>query len=220
MKRGCCISNFLLSKHFRPDFEFKTMLPFDLYLQMGFDHIVSGNLKGIDHIMFLVALCAVYRTAQWRNVLVLVTAFTIGHSVTLALSTLNIVIIPSRIIKFLVPVTILLTSLGNIFLKQPEKGHARLWKNYLAALFFGFIHGMDFSNYLKALVGEFMDLLVPLFAFNLGIELGQLLIVAGIFATSFVALDLLKFKHREWNLFISGAAAGMAFLSLMENKLW
>lgn len=88
------------------------------------------------------------------------------------------------------------------------------------ALFFGFIHGMDFSNYFKALIGEFGSIFQPLLAFNLGIELGQILVVIGIFILAFVALTLLRFKPREWNLFISGAAAGMSLISMIENRFW
>ena len=88
------------------------------------------------------------------------------------------------------------------------------------ALFFGLIHGMDFSNYFKALIMDPSDILVPLLGFNIGIELGQLLIVLCIVGIAFLFLNLLKVKHREWNIFISGAAAGMSLLSMLENPFW
>ena len=194
------------------------MLPFHFYLKLGFEHI--SNLAGYDHIMFLVALCAVYNVSQWRHVLILVTAFTIGHSVTLSLATFDILTIPSAIIKFLIPVTIFLTAINNVFSPPPNTQSPKIRRNYFMALFFGFIHGMDFSNYFKALIGEFGSIFQPLLAFNLGIELGQLLVVIGIFILAYLALTLLKFKHREWNLFISGAAAGMSLISMIENKFW
>ena len=194
------------------------MLPFHFYLKLGFEHI--SNLAGYDHIMFLVALCAVYNVSQWRHVLILVTAFTIGHSVTLSLATFDILTIPSAIIKFLIPVTIFLTAINNVFAPPPNTQSPKIRRNYFMALFFGFIHGMDFSNYFKALIGEFGSIFQPLLAFNLGIELGQLLVVIGIFILAYLALTLLKFKPREWNLFISGAAAGMSLISMIENKFW
>ena len=194
------------------------MLPFHFYLKLGFEHI--SNLAGYDHIMFLVALCAVYNVNQWRHVLILVTAFTIGHSVTLSLATFDILTIPSAIIKFLIPVTIFLTAINNVFAPPPNTQSPKIRRNYFMALFFGFIHGMDFSNYFKALIGEFGSIFQPLLAFNLGIELGQLLVVIGIFILAYLALTLLKFKPREWNLFISGAAAGMSLISMIENKFW
>ena len=177
-------------------------------------------MAGYDHIMFLVALCAVYNVGQWRHVLILVTAFTIGHSVTLSLAKFDILTIPSAIIKFLIPVTIFLTAINNVFSPPPDTSSPKIRMNYFMALFFGFIHGMDFSNYFKALIGEFGSVFQPLLAFNLGIELGQLLVVIGIFILAYVALTLLKFKPREWNLFISGAAAGMSLISMIENKFW
>ncbi|MCG8321941.1 MAG: HupE/UreJ family protein [Cytophagales bacterium] len=194
------------------------MLPFHFYLKLGFEHI--SNLAGYDHIMFLVALCAVYNVSQWRHVLILVTAFTIGHSVTLSLATFDILTIPSAIIKFLIPVTIFLTALNNVVSPPPDTTSPKIRRNYFVALFFGFIHGMDFSNYFKALIGEFGSIFQPLLAFNLGIELGQILVVIGIFILAFVALTLLRFKPREWNLFISGAAAGMSLISMIENRFW
>lgn len=194
------------------------MHPFPFYLTLGFEHI--SNLAGYDHILFLVALCAIYRIEQWRNILVLVTAFTIGHSVTLVLASLDAFSIPSSLIKFLIPTTILLTALHNVFNRQAAEKTSKMSRNYLMALFFGFIHGMDFSNYFKALIMDPSDIAVPLLGFNLGIELGQLLVVLFIVGIAFLLLNVVKVKHREWNLFISGVAAGMALLSMLENKFW
>ena len=194
------------------------MPSFDFYIKLGFQHI--SNLAGYDHILFLVALCAVYRIEQWRKILILVTAFTIGHSVTLILVSLDIFSIPSKFIKFLIPLTIFLTALHNVIgHDRPEKA-IKMKRNYAMALFFGLIHGMDFSNYFKALIMDPSDIVIPLLGFNVGIELGQLLIVFFIVGIAFLFLNILRVKHREWNLFISGAAAGMSFISLLENNFW
>ena len=194
------------------------MHPFQFYLQLGFEHI--SNLAGYDHILFLIALCAIYRAQQWKKILVLVTAFTIGHSVTLILASMDILTIPSKYIKFLIPVTIFVTALHNVMRSSVEDHKVKMGRNYAMALFFGFIHGMDFSNYFKALLMDPKTIFVPLLGFNLGIELGQLLVVFFIVLVAFVFLNILKIKPREWNLFISGAAAGMALLSILENKFW
>lgn len=194
------------------------MHPFEFYLKLGFEHI--SNLAGYDHILFLIALCAIYRIQQWRNILVLVTAFTIGHSVTLALVSLDIFTIPSNIIKFLIPATIFITAIHNVIGPNPAEDASRMNRNYVMALFFGFIHGMDFSNYFKALLMDPSDVLVPLLGFNLGIELGQLLVVFFIVGVAFLFLNVIGTKHREWNLFISGAAAGLSFISMLDNKFW
>jgi len=194
------------------------MHPFNFYLKLGFEHI--ADLAGYDHILFLVALCAVYRIEQWRKILLLVTAFTIGHSITLILVSLDIFSIPSHVIKFLIPLTIFLTALHNVVGSDKTAQRAAMKRNYGMALFFGLIHGMDFSNYFKALIMDPSDIVVPLLGFNIGIELGQLLIVFCIVGIAFLLLTVLRVKHRAWNLFISGAAAGISLVSILENTPW
>ena len=190
------------------------MYPFKFYLKLGFEHI--ANLNGYDHILFLVVLCAVYQISQWRNILILVTAFTIGHSITLFIVSLDFFSIPSRIIKLLIPVTILITSLQNVINIKQIENSSRMGKNYFMALFFGLIHGMDFSNYFKALIMSPDEIVIPLLGFNIGIELGQLLIVLFIVLISFIFLNFIKIKLLKWNLFISGAAFGISLISIME----
>lgn len=194
------------------------MQSFNIYVQLGFDHIL--NLAGYDHVLFLIALCAVYRIQQWRNILVLVTAFTVGHSVTLALASLDAFSIPSAIIKFLIPTTILITALHNVLSVTPSGTSTKMGRNYAMALFFGFIHGMDFSNYFKALLMDPSSIVLPLLGFNLGIEMGQLLIVLAIVGVAYFFIQVVGVKHRAWNIFISGMAAGMALLSMIENRFW
>ena len=194
------------------------MHPFEFYLKLGYEHI--SNLSGYDHILFLVALCAVYKIQQWKSILVLVTAFTIGHSFTLILVSLDIFNISSSLIKFLIPLTIFVTALYNVISVESLKKNTKMGRNYAIALFFGFIHGMDFSNYFKALIIDPSSIMVPLIGFNLGIELGQLLIVFIIVSLSYIFLSVIGIRHRDWNLFISGAAAGMSLISILENKIW
>ena len=194
------------------------MHPFSIYLQLGFDHI--SNLAGFDHILFLIALCAVYRIEQWRSIVILVTAFTIGHSVTLALTSLGSLAIPSSIIEFLIPTTILITAVHNLFGDERAGSSLRPGWNYVMALFFGFIHGMGFSNYFRALLMGESSIAIPLLGFNLGIELGQLLVVFFVVGVAFVFLNLIRVKHRDWTVFVSGAAAGMSLILMYENRPW
>ncbi len=194
---------------------------FSTYLELGFSHI--SDINAYDHILFLVALCAIYSLKEWKKILVLVTAFTIGHSITLALAALNIINFPSKIVEFLIPVTILITSLYNVFaptnMLENTTFNKKVSVNYFFALFFGLIHGMGFSNFLRSMLmpGQEEELIPQLLAFNIGVELGQLLIVAIILACSFVALHLFKAKQREWTLFVSGAAAGVALILMMDT---
>ncbi|MEL6864558.1 MAG: HupE/UreJ family protein [Bacteroidota bacterium] len=194
---------------------------FNTYLQLGFTHI--ADITAYDHIVFIIALCAIYRLSEWKHVLVLVTAFTVGHSITLALVILDLIQINTPLVEFLIPVTIFLTSIYNVIRPTNTANSKQYFRiNYAAALFFGLIHGMGFSNFLRAslMPGEESSLLYQLLAFNIGIELGQLIIVACILGASFLALDKRKIKQREWNLFVSGAAAGIALVLMLENKFW
>ena len=191
------------------------MNQFELYLKMGFEHI--ADVAAYDHIVFLVALCAIYSLKAWKEVLILVTAFTLGHSLTLALAVLDLIRFSPDVIETLIPVTILITCLYNvIFHKEEESLISRRW-HYLLALVFGLIHGMGFSNFLRSMLmpGEESQLLTQLLAFNLGVELGQIVIVLIILGLSFVLLEILKVKQLKWNLFVSGAAFGIAITLLL-----
>lgn len=187
---------------------------FELYLRLGFKHIVDIN--GYDHIIFILALCAGYSFNQFRKILILITAFTIGHTVTLALSTFKIILIPANIIEFLIPVTILITAISNLFIKN--KGNGQFI--YLVTLFFGLIHGLGFSNYLKGLLGNESSIITPLLSFNLGLEIGQILILSIYFLTLFLSMLIFKVNHKNWKIFISGAAFGIATILIIENKIW
>lgn len=189
---------------------------FFFFLKLGFEHI--SDLNGYDHMLFIIALCAVYQVGQWRNLLWLVTAFTIGHSVTLALATLQIVQISPDLIEFLIPVTILLSSLVNIYFEvRKSRKKAESWKTqYAIALGFGLIHGLGFSNYLRAMLGGEESILAPLLAFNIGLELGQLLILAVLLAITWVMINGVRLQQRDWVLLLSGGTAGAALLMILE----
>ncbi|MDX1953948.1 MAG: HupE/UreJ family protein [Chitinophagaceae bacterium] len=193
------------------------MQDFWIYFDMGKDHI--ADWKGYDHILFVLALCLRYSVADLKKVLVLVTAFTIGHSITLALSTLNYVDIPSDWIEFLIPVTILITALSNLGVKGFEF-KSRFPLIYFFALFFGLIHGLGFSNYLKSILGKNDNLVADLLAFNLGLELGQLMIVALAMLISWIFLQLFRVVRRTYLLFVSGAVFGIALIMTLERTPW
>ena len=192
-----------------------------MYINLGFQHI--SDLAGYDHILFLLALCAVYTIDQWRRLFLLVTAFTVGHSVTLALSSFGWVVIPSHIIEFLIPVTIFITALRNVVVRtsdQPTEAWNNMTGHYVVALCFGFIHGMGFSNYFRALMMDSSSITIPLLGFNLGIEIGQLLVVSIIVITASIVVKKARVQHHEWNLFISGAAAGISIILMNQTAFW
>ena len=190
------------------------MSQFEMYLRLGFQHII--DVHAYDHIVFVLVLCAGYSLNQISKVLILITAFTVGHSLTLALSTLNILSIPSDIVEFLIPATILVTALSNV-LPLRSNNHRFI---YVTTLFFGLIHGLGFSNYLKELMGRESNILTPLLAFNLGLELGQILILSGYFLILLATVYLFKVRHEFWRIYVSGAGFGIALILLIENKFW
>lgn len=190
------------------------MSTFSVYFSLGRDHI--ADINGIDHILFIVALCVRYQLSDWKKLLILITAFTIGHSITLALSVFNFVSISTEWIEFLIPVTIILTAFSNFFVKKFQF-REKFPLIYYLALFFGLIHGLGFSNYLKSLLGQSNNIVTELLAFNLGLEIGQLLIVACLLLTTFIATQLFSLNRREVMLFLSGAAMGLALQMCIER---
>lgn len=194
------------------------MSTFSVYLQIGFEHILDVN--GYDHILFVIALCTLYTFADWKKVLILVTAFTIGHSITLALSTFKLVNINTDLIEFLIPVTIFITAFANIVRRTKYLNQNKIQANYWFALFFGLIHGLGFSNYLKALMGKSSNIITQLFAFNVGLELGQIIIVMVFLIITSIISFLFNVKQRDWKLVISSAVGGIAVMLMMENTYW
>lgn len=189
------------------------------------DFLIEGawhiaDLQAYDHILFLIALAVVFEPSQWRKLITIVTAFTIGHSITLALVSLDVVLVPSKWVEFFIPLTILLTSLMNLLSLRRRISKTNMGVKFLVVLVFGFIHGMGFSPYLKMLVGKDQSIAQPLLAFNIGVELGQLLILLGFFIISGLIYGLTRAKHREWNIFILGGTTLMSIVLLIENWPW
>lgn len=192
---------------------------FALYFGLGKDHILD-YANGYDHILFVLALCAVYLVRDWKKILILVTAFTIGHSITLALATLNIINFSAEVIEFLIPLTIFITAAGNLFKKDQHTVGETIQINYFFALFFGLIHGLGFSNFLRALLGKNENIVSPLFAFNIGLEIGQIIVVVIFLGISFVLVDLLKVSRRDLRLVLSSAIAGIALVLMKDRIFW
>jgi hypothetical protein len=194
------------------------MSEFELYFGLGRDHILDYR-NGYDHILFVVALCAMYLVRDWRKLLILVTAFTIGHSITLALATLQLIPVDAALVEFLIPLTIFITAVSNIF-RSTEISERSTYINYGYALFFGLIHGMGFSNYLRSILGKDQSIVTQLFAFNVGLEFGQLIIVGIFLVIGFVLVDLFTVDRRDWKQVISSAIAGIALVLMKDKIFW
>lgn len=193
------------------------MNSFQLYFRLGWQHIL--DIQGYDHILFVLALCAVFIPRDWKKILILVTAFTLGHSLTLALATFNVITVRTDIIEFLIPVTIAITAFVTILKPRPSTGRG-IQLNYFFALFFGLIHGLGFSNYLRQLLGKEASLWQPLLAFNIGLEVGQIVIVATFLSLTSIFVGIAGISRREWTLVISSMVLGIALMLMLETKFW
>lgn len=190
---------------------------FLLYLRLGFHHI--ADLAGYDHILFVAALSIPYAPRDWRRLAVLVTAFTLGHSLTLALATLRLVAVRGAVVEALIPATILATALLT-FAPRTADGHGAVAhvprSRYLLAAVFGLIHGLGFSTYLRSLLGEEESIVLPLFAFNIGLELGQLMILSVVLAAGWLVARA-GLTRRRWEWLLAGVTAGLAVVLLIQR---
>jgi hypothetical protein len=196
---------------------------FAVYFRLGFEHI--ADIRGYDHILFIAALTVAYAPKEWRRLLILVTAFTVGHSITLALATVGAIKINTTLVEVLIPVTILITSVFNIVDSQAVEngrgvtGSARRHHTVLYALagVFGLIHGLGFSSFLRVVLGGEESIVLPLFAFNVGLEVGQILIVLALFALGALMTHIVRMTRRDWLLVVSGATAGIAITLILDR---
>jgi hypothetical protein len=189
------------------------MQDFLFYLNLGWEHIIS--LDALDHQLFVLALIAAYSYQDWKKILILVTAFTIGHSITLALSILDIFRFPSDWVEFLIPLTIVLTSLDNILMKN--KKQILMKTNYYLALIFGLIHGMGFANTARVMIAKSQSITIPLLGFNIGLELGQIVIVFAILIILFILLNVFKVNKKDWILFVSSGVFALSLKMALER---
>ena len=190
--------------------EFKTLF------EIGFDHIL--NYQALDHILFVFALTIIYEIKMLKKIIILITAFTVGHTITLILSTLNVINFDQKIIEFTIPLTIAITSINNI-ISRNKNLHKVGNTNYFIALFFGLVHGLGFSNYLKALlIGD--SILLELFAFNIGVEVGQIIIVIVFLLMSYFISKIFFSKKDEWVLFVSSLILGISITLIINAKFW
>ena len=192
------------------------MSDFSFYFRIGWQHIIGRD--ALDHQLFILALAAIYVIKEWKQVLILVTAFTIGHSVTLFLSVKEIITINSRWVEFLIPCTIIFTDITNLFLKKFTPKTIRI--NYFLALFFGLIHGLGFANTIRLALASDQSLGWGLFGFNVGLEAGQIIVVLIILMISFIVLSVFKANRREWVVFASGCAFSVALNTAIERWPW
>jgi hypothetical protein len=187
---------------------------FWIYLQLGFEHLTDWQ-QGYDHLLFIAALAALYDWKAWKKVVGLVTAFTLGHSLTLLLAGLGIIPFSADWVEFLIPITILLTALWNLGGLVGKKTESHFTLTYALTTTFGLIHGLGFANTARALIGKAQSLWVAILGFNIGVEMGQLLIVAVLFALVGIWTQVLKLDKKIW-----AAALSLLVAVLSAQLVW
>lgn len=184
------------------------MSNFSVYFLLGLEHIL--NWAALDHLLFLLSLTCVYLFSDYKKLLWLVTAFTLGHSITLALATLHLIQVNITWVEFLIPCTILIAAAAN-FLRK-ETGY-----KYGVVAAFGLIHGLGFSNYLQSLLGAESSIFIPLFAFNVGLEIGQITVVYTVLTFSMLVTQLGKWKQQTYIYVISGITIALVLPMIIER---
>ena len=189
------------------------MQDFGFYFGLGWEHIISAD--ALDHQLFIAALAAIYLWKDWKQVLILVTAFTIGHSLTLALSVFDVIRFDSKWVEFLIPCTIVITALSNLFQKKFTTRSIRI--NYGLALIFGLVHGMGFANSIRFILADDQNLGWSLFGFNVGLEAGQIVAVVVLLFLAYLVVNVLKVNRRDWVIFLSAAVFGLSLKMTLDR---
>jgi hypothetical protein len=183
------------------------------YFGLGWEHIISKD--ALDHQLFIAALAAIYLLQDWKQVLILVTAFTIGHSLTLALSVFDVIRFNSKWVEFLIPLTIVITALSNLFQKKFTPRSIRI--NYVLALLFGLIHGMGFANSIRFILADDQSIGWSLLGFNLGLEAGQVFVVTLLLILAYLIVTVFKVNRRDWVIFLSAGVFALSLKMVLER---
>ncbi len=195
------------------------MSEFMLYFKIGLNHVLDIN--GYDHVLFLIALTVPYAFKDWKRVLLLVTLFTVGHTLALILSVYEIVIIKASLVEFLIPITILVTAAFHLFTAGKSGKNESITFVAFVTLFFGVIHGLGFSNYFKTILpGSATDKLLPLLEFALGIEAAQIIVVIIVLLLSYIVQTFFRFSKRDWTLVMSAFVIGVVLPMIIKSDIW
>ena len=195
------------------------MSEFWIYFQIGLKHVLDIN--AYDHVLFLIALTIPYAFKDWKRILLLVTVFTVGHTLALLLSVFGIIAVKANIVEFLIPITILVTAVFHLFTAGKATKNESVNLIFFVTLFFGIIHGLGFSNYFKTILGGTpSSKLIPLLEFALGIEVAQLIVVFVVLIISYIVQTVFRFSKRDWALVMSAFVIGVVIPMIVESPIW
>ncbi len=184
-------------------------------VQYGLNHVLDIN--GYDHVLFLMVLTVPYVFKDWKRILILVSVFTIGHTLSLFLAAYDIANINSTLVEFLIPITILIVAVYNVFTASKKPKQERLGVLFISTLFFGLIHGLGFAREFKLFIGRTESKLVPLLEFALGIEIAQVIIVFIVLFIGFVSQTVFRFSRRDWMMVVSAMVVGMVIPMIINS---
>ena len=191
---------------------------FWLHINYGINHVL--NFKAYAHILFLLVLAVPYMFKDWSRILLLITMLTVGHAMSLLLAVYGIVSVNASLIRFLIPLTILIVALYNVFTAGKKAPSEKIGILFLSALFFGLIQGLSFLNKFKIVTGKQEDKLLPLLGIELGIELGQIIVVFVVLFLGFLCQTIFRFSKRDWIVVLSAIVVGMVIPMLINNNLF
>ena len=195
------------------------MSDFWIYFNIGLKHVL--DIYAYDHVLFLLALTVPYDFKDWKRILLLVSLFTLGHSLSLLLSVFNILILKVNIVELLIPITILVTALYNLITSGKSSKKDSITFIGIITVFFGIIHGLGFSNYFNSILGgKPTDKFIPLTEFALGIECSQIIVVILALSLSFMVQTLFKFSKRDWTLTMSAFIVGVVIPMIIQSEIW
>ncbi len=195
------------------------MSEFWIYFEIGMRHVL--DIRAYDHVLFLIALTVPYAFKDWKRVLILISIFTIGHTLALLLSVYGVVMVKAHLIEFLIPITILITAIFHLFTAGKSSKNESISIIGFVTLFFGIIHGIGFANYFKTLLsGSASDKLIPLLEFSIGIEAAQIIVVFVVLLLSYVVQTFFRFSKRDWILVMSSFVIGVVLPMIVESPIW
>jgi len=195
------------------------MSDFWIYVEIGLKHVL--DIKAYDHVLFLIALTVTHSFREWQRLLLLITLFTIGHTLALVLSVFDLISINENLVEFLIPITILITAVFNFIALKKTAAKGAIKSVAIITLFFGLIHGMGFSNYFKTILpGNSIEKVLPLFEFSIGIEAAQMTVVLTILMLSYIAQSVFKVTKRDFTIVTSAIIIGVVLPMIIENEIW
>ena len=184
-------------------------------VQYGIHHVL--DIKAYDHVLFLIVLTVPYLFKDWKRVLLLVTMFTLGHSLSLVLAVYGVVTVKATLVEFRIPITILIVALFNVFTSGKGAQKEKIGVLFLSTLFFGLIHGLGFAREFKMLLGDSDSKLMLLLEFAVGIELAQIIIVFAVLLLGYIMQTIFRFNKRDWILVISAIVVGLVIPMILNS---